>query len=82
MKSNAVKYKGFTYRSAANIRVKQALQKIDLEIGKVSEQVRLYSGVSATDTKAVVASCEHIIATCQEIIDEAKTPVDQNDTKL
>lgn len=76
MKSSTIKYKGFTYKSAVNIRVKQALQKIDLEIGKVSEQVRLYSGVSAADAKTITASCEHIIATCQEIIDEAKKPIE------
>lgn len=74
MKSSAIRYKGCTYKAAANIRVKQALARVDQEMGKISEQVRLYSGVSAADASEVKRVCQHIIDTAQEIVDEIKDP--------
>jgi hypothetical protein len=59
-----------------NIRVRQALERIDSEINRVGEHAQSYSGINRRDISDVVRLCNDIIETAKQIKELTKDPVD------
>jgi hypothetical protein len=60
----------------ANIRVRQALERIQAELNKVGEHAAQYSGISRKDAAAVRRTCDDIARTAVQIGELADNPVD------
>jgi hypothetical protein len=60
----------------ANIRVRQALERIQAELNKVGEHAAQYSGISRKDASSVKWTCEDIAKTAMQIAELAEHPVD------
>lgn len=56
----------------ANIRVKQALEKLDAEINRVGNHVAQYSGVDGLDARAIERTATDICETAAQIVQLAQ----------
>lgn len=59
----------------ANIRVKQAIEKLDVEINKVAYHAAHYSGIARKDAAEVKRLCADIATTANQLIELANNPV-------
>lgn len=56
----------------ANIRIRNALEKIDREVNRVGEHIVLYSGISREDAAAVERLAEDIAKTASQVAELAR----------
>ena len=56
----------------ANIRIKNALEKIDSEVNRVGRHIVLYSGISRRDARAVELLAEDVAKTATQIMELAR----------
>jgi hypothetical protein len=58
-----------------NIRIKQALEKLDTEINRIGEHAAHHSGIASSEASAVHRLCDDIITTAKQIKELADNPV-------